>query len=79
MVGLIQKTTMNDKLPCFECQEGHYEPINQVFESSLPNGNTLSVPDIDILTCVKCGNECLDSNNSRKIDKAQEAYRINKQ
>ena len=70
---------MNDKLSCFECQEGHYEPINQVFESSLPNGNTLSVPDIDILTCVKCGDECLDSNNSRKIDKARETYRINKQ
>jgi YgiT-type zinc finger domain-containing protein len=69
---------MNNKLPCFECQEGHYEPINQVYEALLSDGNILTVPDIDVLTCVKCGDECLDSKNSIKIDKAREAYRINK-
>ena len=69
---------MNDKLPCFECQDGHYEPINQLYEATLPNENTLSIPDIDVLTCVKCGSECLDSENSKKIDNAREEYKRKK-
>ena len=66
---------MKEKLLCFDCLDGHYEPINRVYESSLPDGNTLSIPDIEILTCVKCGDECLDSENSKKIDKAREQYK----
>lgn len=65
-------------MQCFECKDGHYEPINQVYESSLSDGNTLSVSDIEVLTCVKCGDECLDSENSKKIDKTREHYKLNK-
>ena len=66
---------MKDKLPCFECQDGHYESISQLYEATLPDGNTLSVPDIDVLTCVECGDECLDSENSKKIDRARGVHR----
>lgn len=70
---------MNDKLPCFECQDGHYKPVRQTYVCSYPlDGSFLTVPDIDILTCVKCGDECLDSENSKKIDKAREQYKLNK-
>jgi YgiT-type zinc finger domain-containing protein len=61
------------RLECFECADGHYESINRVYEALLGDGNILTVPDIDVLTCAKCGDECLDSKNSIKIDKAQEA------
>lgn len=69
---------MNDKLPCFECQDGFVVPINQLFIAFLPDGKDLTVPDIDVLTCAKCGSECLDSENSKKIDKARDEYRKNK-
>jgi hypothetical protein len=72
---------MTNKLPCFMCKDGHYEPINQTYAALYQNRNTLdtlSVPDIDVLTCDKCGDECLDSENSKKIDKARDEYRKNK-
>lgn len=69
---------MKDKLPCFECQDGHYEKVRQTFVSQCKDGSFLTVPDIDILTCVECGDECFDSENSRKIDKARDEYRKNK-
>ena len=69
---------MNDKQPCFVCEDGHYEPVNQTYEALVwdKNGNVLStmkVPNIDVLTCGKCGDEMLDSENLEKIDK----YRLN--
>ena len=69
---------MDDKLPCFECRNGHFEIVRQTYVSQCKDGSFLTVPDIDVLTCVKCGSECLDSENSRKIDKAREEYRKNK-
>ena len=69
---------MDDKLPCFECRDGHYEPINQLFIAFLPDGKELTVPDIDVLTCVKCGAECLDSENSKKIEHAREENKLSK-
>ena len=69
---------MNNKTPCFECQDGYYEPINQLYEATLPDGNTLYVPDIDVLTCVECGDECLDTKNLDKIKKARYKYKKTK-
>ena len=69
---------MKDKLHCFECQDGHYEKVHQTFVSQCKDGSFLTVPDIDILTCVKCGDECFDSENSKKIDKARDEHRKNK-
>jgi hypothetical protein len=62
---------MNDKSPCFECQDGYYKPVRQTYVSQLSDGSFLTVPDIDILTCIECGDECLDSETSKKIDKAR--------
>lgn len=67
---------MKDKLPCFECQDGHYKKVRQTFVSQCKDGSFLTVPDIDILTCVKCGDECFDSENSRKVDKARKLHRL---
>ena len=69
---------IESKLPCFECQDGHYEKVRQTFVSQCKDGSFLTVPDIDILTCDKCGGECFDTENSRKIDKARDEYRKNK-
>ena len=69
---------MNDKLSCFECQDGYYEPVRQTYVSQLSDESFLTVPNIHILTCVECGDECLDSENSKKIDKARDEYRKNK-
>jgi hypothetical protein len=51
-----------EKLNCFECQEGVYEKVTQTYRG------TLHVLDIEVLTCNKCGDECLDNENCRKID-----------
>lgn len=70
---------MNNKLPCFECQDGYYEPVRQTYVSQLSDGSFLTVPDIDILTCVRCGDECFDSENSKKIDNARKEYKLSKE
>ena len=62
---------MKNKILCFECEEGHYEPIKEVYESLLI--------DIQVLKCNKCGDKCLDEEANNKIDKALEEYKLKKQ
>jgi hypothetical protein len=66
-------------MKCFECQEGEYEKIVQDY--SAPFGNkgkvygSIFVPNIEILTCNKCGDKCIDSENSKKIELVAEKRR----
>lgn len=62
---------MKNKILCFECEEGYYEPIKEVCESLLT--------DIQVLKCNKCGDKCLDEEASNKLDKALEEYKLKKQ
>lgn len=61
---------------CFECNEGVYVPIIENFETPIGDRRSgkvfgrIFVPNIEILTCNKCGDRCIDSENSRMIDEA---------
>lgn len=66
-------------MKCFECGEGEYEKVVQDYKSTFGNGGKIYgsfvVPDIEILTCNKCGDECIDSANSKRIDEVAENKR----
>ena len=61
---------------CFEC-DGQYEKITIDYESDTPYGK-LSVPDVVVLVCNKCEDECIDGTNSAKIDMAFEKLMMNR-
>lgn len=55
------------KFQCFECISGKYNKVVKDFVSLTPDGE-LVVPDIEFLVCDTCGDECLASEPSKKID-----------
>jgi hypothetical protein len=65
---------------CFECNEGEYVPIVDDYHAVIGTGRNgevvseITIPNIAILTCDHCGDQCLDSENSKKIDDAREQY-----
>ena len=68
-------------MKCFECGEGEYEKVVKDYKgtfgikSNSQFYGSFVVPDIEILTCNKCGDECFDSENSKKIDEVVEKKR----
>ena len=63
-------------MKCFNCKNGEYNKVVQDFETPVGKRGKiigkLTVPNIEVLTCPLCGDECLDAANSRKIDQARE-------
>jgi len=65
---------------CFECNEGEYVPIIEDYCAVISTGRSgkviseIIVPGIAVLTCDHCGDQCLDNENSKKIDDAREQY-----
>lgn len=71
--------TQGKNMKCFNC-DGEYEKIVQDYKGTFgAKGGKIygsfCVPDIVILTCSKCGDECIDSENSKKIDEVVEKKR----
>lgn len=65
-------------MKCFHC-DGEYEKVVQDYKGEFGNKGKIygsfHVPDIEILTCNKCGDECIDNENSKKIDEVAEMKR----
>lgn len=63
---------------CFHC-DGEYEKVVQDYKGTFGNRGKIygsfHVPDIEILTCNLCGDECIDSENSKKIELVAEMRR----
>jgi len=64
-------------MQCFEC-DGEYEEVRIDYDLDSPYGK-LIVPDVGVLICNKCQDECLDNVNSKKIDEAMEKLKKAKQ
>lgn len=59
-----------ESVRCFECGESDYEEITlDRYPLSLPNGDSLFVPNITVLVCPICHDECIPPESSRQIDK----------
>lgn len=59
---------MNAKIPCFECQDGHYEDIIKQYVSHDSTGKQWIVENVPHMTCDKCGEVCFSGKASRMID-----------
>lgn len=64
---------MSEYLSCFECEDGVLHEVILPYEAVAGDGKTLTIPDVPLLVCDKCGSECLDSEAGRMIDAAREA------
>ncbi len=59
---------------CFECGEGHYVEVVEDYRRALPEDETLTVPELLILRCSKCGEESIPPESSRRIEAAVEQH-----
>jgi hypothetical protein len=59
-------------MKCFEC-DGEYEKVVLTYSS------TVSVPVIEVLICNKCGDECVDDTNLKKMDDVAEKLKKERQ
>jgi hypothetical protein len=55
-------------MDCFEC-DGKYEKIVIQYELDTQYGK-LSVPDVEVESCNKCGDDIIGSESLEKIDEA---------
>lgn len=53
-------------MKCFDC-EGRYDRLKIDYVANTHKGK-ITVPDIILLRCVFCGDECFPSEESKKID-----------
>lgn len=57
-----------DASPCFECADGTLQPIVQDFKTTLPEGGEITVPDVPMHRCDRCGDLLLGDDGNRKIE-----------
>lgn len=56
---------------CFSCTEGRYrEHIIADWQAPTLNGKILSVTDLSVLVCDKCGDKIVPRESSRRIEEA---------
>jgi YgiT-type zinc finger domain-containing protein len=53
---------------CFDCEKGHYEIATINFLANLPNGESLTVPKVQILRCPECGDEVIPYESNQYIE-----------
>ena len=63
----------NRLLTCFECAEGQYHEVVDDWVSKLSNGAMVITPDVNILRCNKCGQDCIGAESCEKIEANIEA------
>jgi len=59
---------------CFACGDGHYHEVVEDYRLDLPDGETLTVPQLLILRCDKCGEDTIPPESSRRIEMAVEQH-----
>lgn len=62
---------------CFECIGGRYVVIKRDYHAFIKDKDIV-IPDVEVLTCTHCGDEILDDQACKKIDKAKEEYILKK-
>ena len=63
---------------CYQCLSGVYTPIKEDYRTAMKDGRILVVPDVEVLTCTSCGDECIDAINHKKIDDARLKFKQKK-
>ena len=59
---------------CFDCDKGHYQSVIEDYRLDLPEGDTLTVPNLLVLRCDHCGEESIPPESSRRIEAAVEQH-----
>ena len=59
---------------CFACGEGSYREVLVDYVLELPDGDTLTVPQLLILRCDKCGEDTIPPDSSRQIETAVDQH-----
>lgn len=57
----------SQSLPCFEC-DGTLQRVLRPQKTQLPDFGEVTVPDVPVLTCPKCGDTVLGAEGSRYMD-----------
>lgn len=60
----------NHPTTCFECGEGKYQESLEDYRIELPNGKTVTLSEVLILQCDKCGERVIPPESSWRIDNA---------
>jgi YgiT-type zinc finger domain-containing protein len=71
---------MNDpffEIPCFQCSEGNLIETTIDGNFELPTGVKIIIPNVKVLRCDVCGDECVPPATSRGIERALERGEFN--